>query len=426
MIRKVMKMTRINDITHGFIRFFSRAIIVLMGVLLVLSMSAANFAFGADNEEEKPVREVHKVTVENKKYCFFVKHNVVLTPAEISGMTDEELTAEIFREAGLYMKETNCRLPSHKAITVEGWAKSGGSFKLKDTDIQKIREAAPSDGNPVKLHMDLRIIVKDPNRGKPADEQKPDAEEKPADGDKPAGEVTPADGDKPAGEVTPADGDKPAGEVTPADGENPAGEVTPADGENPAGEVTPADGENPADEANPEDGDNPGTGDNPADEEKPADQDKPEEKVREYSTFKLLSPRLIFIAVATETDAAYGEDICEEVKKDTDKNDKKDSDKQRAGTVDKGSGDGGESEMLPEYRTISMKDRSGGPLEETLEDGTPVNLEWIEPKKYTGKGDEKSFVERFPGGAAGLTVAGIIVAGLIAAAAVAIKNNQEE
>ena len=421
-------MTRLNDITHGFIRFFSRAIIVLMGVLIVLSMSAANFAFGADNEEEKPVREVHKVTVENKKYCLFVTHNVVLTPAEIEGMTDEELTAEIFREAGLYMKETNCRLPSHKAITVERWAKSGGSFKLKDTDIQKIREAAPSDGNPIKLYMDLRITVKDPNGKKPADEQKPDAEEKPADGDKPAGEVTPADGDKPAGEVTPADGENPAGEVTPADGDKTAGEVTPADGENPSGEVTPSDGEKPADEANPEEGDNPGTGDDPADQEKPADQGKPEEKVREYSTFKLLSPRLIFIAVATEADAAYGEDTCEGEKKAPEKDDKKDSDKQGqgAGTADKGSGDGGESEMLPEYRTISMKDRSGGPVEETLEDGTPVNLEWIEPKKYTGKGDEKSLFDQFPGGAAGLTVAGIIIAGLIAAAVVAIKNNQEE
>ena len=67
-------MTRLNDITHGFIRFFSRAIIVLMGVLIVLSMSSANFAFGADNEE-KPLREVHKVTVENKKYCLFVEQS---------------------------------------------------------------------------------------------------------------------------------------------------------------------------------------------------------------------------------------------------------------------------------------------------------------------------------------------------------------
>ena len=86
-----------SNVTNGFRKLTGKFLIILMGVLLVTTMSVWNFAFGADTNAGTPIREVHKVTVEDNKYCFFVTRNVVLTPAEIKGMTDEELTAEIRR-----------------------------------------------------------------------------------------------------------------------------------------------------------------------------------------------------------------------------------------------------------------------------------------------------------------------------------------
>ena len=72
--------------------------------------------------------------------------------------------------------------------------------------------------------------------------------------------------------------------------------------------------------------------------------------------------------------------------------------------------------MLPEYRTINMVDRSGKPLEDTLQDGTPVTLRWIDPKDISDDGEGSGFIDHIPGGAIGL--AGIILAVLAAAAAV--------
>lgn len=356
-----------SNVTNGFRKLTGKFLIILMGVLLVTTMSVWNFAFGADTNAGTPIREVHKVTVEDNKYCFFVTRNVVLTPAEIKGMTDEELTAEIFKKSGLYMKAANCRLRKHKAITVQDWNKAGRVLRLSDTDINNIRNAAPVDGNPVKMNLDVRIAIMPEDQEKPSENKPKPAEDnqKPADTDKPADGGTPADSD------TPTEGD------TPADSDTPSG-----------------------------------------------DEEKPAEPVKEYSTFRLTSPGLVFIAVATENDAAYTEATCEEEK--TDKDDSKKNSGKGSQAAIKGDSGSEPGEMLPELRTISMKDRSGGKLDETLEDGTPVTLEWIEPKKGAAADAGKSLIDRFPGGAAGLTVAGIIVAGLIAAAAVAIKKNQEE
>lgn len=366
-IRRVIKMNTKSNVTNGFRKLTGKFLIILMGVLLVTTMSVWNFAFGADTNAGTPIREVHKVTVEDNKYCFFVTRNVVLTPAEIKGMTDEELTAEIFKKSGLYMKAANCRLRKHKAITVQDWNKAGRVLRLSDTDINNIRNAAPVDGNPVKMNLDVRIAIM------PEDQEKP-SENKP----KPA-----EDNQKPADTDKPAEGDTPADSDTPTEGD------TPADSDTPSG-----------------------------------DEEKPAEPVKEYSTFRLTSPGLVFIAVATENDAAYTEATCEEEK--TDKDDSKKNSGKGSQAAIKGDSGSEPGEMLPELRTISMKDRSGGKLDETLEDGTPVTLEWIEPKKGAAADAGKSLIDRFPGGAAGLTVAGIIVAGLIAAAAVAIKKNQEE
>jgi hypothetical protein len=154
------------------------------------------------------------------------------------------------------------------------------------------------------------------------------------------------------------------------------------------------------------------------DEETP--DEEPEVKTEMFfSTFKPLSPGILFIAVATEEDAAYGEDICEEEK--TPEKQKKKTRK----AADGGGGDeGGEpEEMLPEYRTISMEDRSGAPLEETLKDGKPVTLEWVEPDRHAESG-RKSFIDRIPGRGYGLAAGIAAAAALIAFAAV--RKRREE
>lgn len=265
-------------------------ITVFLAALMLASVSFT-YAEGGDSASEDPLREVHKVAVGGKTYCFFVTKNVVITPEEISAMSDNEvLEAWILDCAGLYMKEANCKDESHKAITAEDWTKTGGRFLLSDDDITSIREAVPNDGEPFKLYMDLKVS------------------------------------DKPA----PADPD--------------------------AGDQSDV-----------------------------------------YSTYKKVSPKLLFVAVATEADAATPEDICEApARKPEEMNNQK---KIKMPKMPKVS-DGGD--MLPEYRSIRMADRSGKPVEETLQDGTPVTLEWIEPSKHFS--DDKTFIDHIPGRYAGLAV----------------------
>ena len=81
------------------------------------------------------------VGVESGSYCFFVTHNVVLTPEQIAELSDEELCGEIIAQSGLYMKETNCTSDSHKALTAESWAKDNGSLFLSEADIEALRSA---------------------------------------------------------------------------------------------------------------------------------------------------------------------------------------------------------------------------------------------------------------------------------------------
>ena len=207
------------------IQHILRSIISILTITaLILTAAGADFCASYAACTDAPIREVHKVTVGSRQYCFFVTHNVVLTPEEVQALPDAELTKEILSRAGLYMKEMNCKSPSHKPISVESWLKSGGSFLLSDDDISSVRGADPVDGEPVKLYMDLKVSVKPPASDK--DKDKDDAD---------------------------------AGSGDEDSGEEPAPEV--------------------------------------------------------YSTYKKVSPRLIFVAVATESDAASGEDICEEDRK---------------------------------------------------------------------------------------------------------------
>jgi hypothetical protein len=71
-----------------------------------------------------------------------------------------------------------------------------------------------------------------------------------------------------------------------------------------------------------------------------------------------------------------------------------------------------------------MVDRSGGPIEDTLKDGDPVTLEWIEPSKHPNNGGG-AFYDHLPGGI--LSVIGLAgLAGLLIFLIVRKKQRQEE
>ena len=316
-------------------------IISILLALVFAVMSAPGTVFADDeNTQEKPLREVHRVGLENSVYCFFVQHNVVLTPEDIMSRTDEELSSYILEQAGLYMKEANCRLESHKAIKAADWPEKNGTLFLSVKDIESIRGAEPEDGSPVKMYMDL-MISKDSKKTEKA-----------------------------------------------------------ADSADTGNDEEAGDTENTEDE----------TG----------------EKEEPYSTYKKISPELIFVAVATEADAASGEDICEEEKSDTvtPETTKKKTKKTKIKSTPS-SPDTSDEEILPELRTINMTDRSGDPIEETLKDGSPVSLEWIEPK-HSGYEGGSSFTDRIPGGLTGLVIITAVAAGAVITAVIAAKKRKEE
>lgn len=327
-------MVKENERTYRIGNVFIRlASILLMLVVMTVMLAPPSFAYAAnekdnekdaktDTEKEEPIREVHDVVVGDEMYCFFVTHNVVLTPAEVAEMTDEELTSAILERAGLYMKKTNCKKASHKEITIKNWIqKNKGDLKLSETDIEDMRLAEPEDGDPFKFYMDLTIARK-------------------------------------TGETVIND-----------EGEE-------------------------------------------------------EEEIVEYSTFKRTSPRLLFAVVATEEDAKYGEDICVDDKKPAKKQKtQKKTKKTKTKTPRVSSPEEPPEEMLPEYRTINLADRSGEPIEETLQDGSPVDLEWVEPKNISND-EEPTFIDRVPGGRTGLIIMAAVVVAAIAAVIAAIRRKR--
>ena len=356
---------------------FKRAASVLLIMLASVILISPGFAYAAKDDStgsQEPIREVHAVGVGNDAYCFFVTRNVVLTPAEVANMTDEELTAAVLKRAGLFMIETNCRKASHGVITLEDWNENRGSFLLSEPDIDGIRKAIPVNGRPVKFYMDL--IVSEKITYEPVE-------------DEPEDEAEPAD------ETNPEDETKPADETNPEDGTKPADETKPEDGTNPEEQTKPEDQTKPDEQTEPE-----------------KEQDAEEEELL-YSTYKRTGAALLFVVVATEEDAKVEEDRCKE---DPPKPVKVPSVKSDAASDD---------EMLPEYRTITLVDRSGAPIEKTLKDGDPVTLEWREPGK-TRSDDGSSFIDRIPGGIAGLAVLGAAAAAAVAAAVISARRRRTD
>ncbi|MCR5134162.1 MAG: hypothetical protein K6B12_00845 [Clostridiales bacterium] len=382
-----------------------RILTILTAVMLIFGQSV--FADTAP----APVREVHKVSAGEKMYCFFVQKNVVLTPAQIAAIEDDQaLTEDILKRAGLYMRETSCTSADHPVITMEAWLKAGNTVQLSQIDIVKLRQAMPSEGEPVKLHLDLRFTVKEPWE----DEVQPQPDDpavEPGDepGDDPAVDPPEDPSDNP-GDV-PGDG---SGEGT---GDDPA--VEPSD--NPGGGSGDSAGDDPAvgPSDNPGGGSGDGAGDDPGDE--------PEKKRQVYSTFKKTSPELLFIVIATDADAAEAEEDCSGQSAVPAEPDEPELPEFPDGM------EGFElpedlsipEAILPEFRTIKMTDKKGAPLEEVLQDGDPVSLEWIEPKKKIDKSDFEEFLEHIPGGVAGLgAILGIAAAG-VGAAVIAVRRKRE-
>ena len=176
----------------------------------------------------------------------------------------------------------------------------------------------------------------------------------------------------------------------------------------------PADPEEPGDD---DPADNPG--EDPGDD--PGDDDPEEEDLTDmYSTYKLLSPSILLITVATESDAEFEDEICKEPANEPDepekpqkpKKPKKEEEEEEEEEPD-GPDISEPDDMLPEFRTISLSDRSGAPIEETLKDGVPVTLEWRDSGKRADS-DKETFIDRVPERYAGLALVGILTAALIA------------
>ena len=313
------------EIKNKYGRICGRIAALTLAMLLAVVSLPVNFAFAAA-DSEKSIREVHNVKVGSKEYCFFVTHYVVITPAEIAkfGDDDEKLTDEILKRAGLYMKERNCKLAAHKAIEPAAWKKTGGEMFLGDVEIYEAE--TPEEG-----------------------------------GEGGEGGETPDGGSGDA--ITPSETSETSG-----------GTLVKVPTVEALRKAAPVDGEPVRLEMDLE---------VTTEKQKEGSDVKP----TRYSTYKKSSPntpKLIYIAVATEDDAKLGEDICKEEASNNSSN--KSSTKKAKTVTPKAAKE--EKEILPEERTISMTDRSGGPLEPTLKDGDPVTLEWREPGKQTD-GDKK-------------------------------------
>ena len=406
-------MTNHRKYSSGFINASSRfASILLILLVIIASMFGGTIITSlAQGESPDPVRYLHKVKIGNKSYCFFVEKNVVLTPSEIAKKengeprTDEELTALILEKAGLYMKEPNCNESSHSKITFADWTKDKGSFSLSKADLESLRGAAPKDGSTVKLYIDPLISTEKASKPAAPSVISPTAATTPTE---------PAEGSTDTnGEST-----NPSGESTdPAtDPSDPSGGST-----DPATDPTDPSGESTDPATDPTD---PSSGS--------ADPVVPPvpvpEEITWYPVSALTSPSLLFVVVATEKDSKYVEEICE-AKKEASKEEttaETTVQPQTVAPVKKPKTPKAVTppeETLPEFKTIKMYDRSGGPLEETLKDGDPVTLTWITPKGNSTS--KKSFFDRIPGGVLGLAAIAAAI-GFIAFAIVKRKKSSEE
>lgn len=309
----------------------SVSILVLSALAaLMLAFTGVSYAAEEQSSTEAPIRVVHNVKVDDKNYCFFVQHNVILKPEELYKivkiesetepgteieetvpLTDEELTDLVLERAGLYMKETNCTKADHKSISIEDWEKDKGSFILSADDISAIRDAAPAEGSPVKLHMDVSVC-----------------------------------------------------------------------------------------------------------------KEAATEETQMYSTYSLTGPELIFVVVANEKDAGAKEDICiAEKKEETPASAPVSQPAASKKKVTAPKAPAAPEEELPEFKTIKMLNRAGGPLEETLKDGTPVTLTWKDVGKRIDDG-KTGFFSHIVGGFIGFILILIAITCLLASLAVAIKRRR--
>ena len=112
-------MVKKRKMTYRLRTAFAKLASVMLIMIAAVMLASPGFAYAAgESETVEPVRGVHAVGVGDDTYCFFVTQNVVLTPAEVAKMSDEELTNAILERAGLFMIETNCTKSSHKVITM--------------------------------------------------------------------------------------------------------------------------------------------------------------------------------------------------------------------------------------------------------------------------------------------------------------------
>lgn len=134
-----------------------------------------------------------------------------------------------------------------------------------------------------------------------------------------------------------------------------------------------------------------------------------------YSTYKLLSPSLLFISIVADEDADKTEDICEaEEKPEPSQPAQTPVTPVKPPAVKKLPKVAAPKEDLPEFKTIKMVNRAGAPIEETLKDGEPVTLTWREPGMHADDDKKGSLISRIPGGILGLVLIAAVLAGIIA------------
>ena len=333
-----------------------------------------------------PLREVHNIKIKNKKYCFFAMNNVVLTTAEIASMSDEELVETVIMRSQIFMKTSNCNKASSKVITPEVWMKKG-SFWLDADGIKSIRSADPKKGEPVKLHMNLKISTE--KESKEAAEERRRAAEEAANN---AGTNTGDDANTGDGTGT-GDGSGAGDGTGTGDGTNTGDGTDTGDSTNTDDSTGTGDNTNPGDDA--------GTSSEEGAANTIIDYGTP--KLKYYSTYKKTGEELIFVIVALAPDASDKTNYCKPVDNPF-------------GGIDPIIEPDEPEEMLPEYRTIEMLDRSGGPIPAVLLDGSPVTLTWQDVKKdSSGDDGEKKFAGLSIKHIAGLA---LIVAFLIALIAI--------
>ncbi len=406
----------------------------LLTLLLIAVIVMGNFVF-ADGTD--PIRTVHKVAAGDSTYCFSVQKNVVIPVSELAEIEDDgELTKAILERAGLFMQESECRTDEHPPITIDEWLKEGNTLSLSDEDLALVRQASPEEGKPVKLHLDLYFTLQadeDKANEEKAAEDEPSA---PADPDpaEPGDETEPTDqtGKTGPGEQTateePADTEGSGNDAGTADTPGPSDPAEPSDPGEPTDPTEPTDPSEPTEPSEPEEPTEPSEPEEPTEPTEPTEPEEPSEPVEPepyerpvYSTYKLTSPELLFIVIASDEDAKVPEDECEEKPAAPEM-----PEIPELPEIPEINIPDVPEDMLPEYRKIEMKDKSGGPLPATLEDGEPVELEWIEPQKGIDAETAKSWIEKYPGGLAGIGGTLAALGAGIGVAAYLVKKRRDD